>query len=213
MSPSLLMLLSPAWLEHLSPVKNKSNSKDYLSLACCPPLSRPPRHRFGPGTAFLPLCPSEPHHGSCGKPSAHRVPRSPARQCWRSDCDALSLELIELGRKIMHCLKVFLHNETNFIGSYMVSSIRHEEARQSQFLLLPCLEARATPSHENGDGAPANPASTRQRSPTSATTMRSLEVPCSGYTHEHNTPKQVPGNKEKRLSPASNRGGVSKWGL
>ena len=52
--------LFSAWLEHLAPVgkkKNDNNKNEPQSFSQprtrCPPLSRPPRHRFCPGKAFL----------------------------------------------------------------------------------------------------------------------------------------------------------------
>ena len=56
-----------------------------LSLVRRPALSLPPRHRFGPGKAFLPLCRGEPRRPPRVKPGAHRGRRSPARQCCCSD--------------------------------------------------------------------------------------------------------------------------------
>ena len=61
--------------------KEKIAQKSFsLSLVRRPPLSRPPRHRFGPGKAFITLCHSEPRRPPRVKPGAHRGPRSPARQ-------------------------------------------------------------------------------------------------------------------------------------
>ena len=87
----------------------------------------------------------------------------------------------------------------------------HQEARQSSFMLPSCLEAHATPSHENGDHASSNPPPTRQRPLTPATGPGSPAVPCPGYTHAHKAKKIM---KEKKLSPASNQEeAVSKWKL
>ena len=63
--------------------KKKKNEQPSFSLSLVgrSPLSLPPRHRFGPGKAFLPLChSSEPRRPTRAKPGAHRGPRSPARQ-------------------------------------------------------------------------------------------------------------------------------------
>ena len=64
----------------------------YLSLVQRPPVTRPLRHRLGPGKAFVPLCHCcESCHSSHFKLGANRGTRSPARQCWYSDCVALSV--------------------------------------------------------------------------------------------------------------------------
>ena len=57
--------------------KNKQQSFS-LCLVRRPPLSRPPRHRFGPGKVVLSLCHSEPRRPPRVKPGDHRGPRSPA---------------------------------------------------------------------------------------------------------------------------------------
>ena len=67
----------------------------------------------------------------------------------------------------------------------MVQAEPHEEARQIPFVLPTCLEAHATPSHEDGDRARCNPSSTRQHPLTSATAPGSPAVACSEYTHAH----------------------------
>ena len=61
--------------------KNRTASF-FFRLVRRTPVSRPPRHRFGPGKASLSLCHGEPRHPPCVKSGAHRGPRSPARQCW-----------------------------------------------------------------------------------------------------------------------------------
>ena len=72
--------------------RRKSKHQSFcLSLVHRPPLSRPPRHRFGPGKAFLTLCHSEPRRPPRLKPGSHHGRRSLAPQCWCSDCVALSL--------------------------------------------------------------------------------------------------------------------------
>ena len=73
-------------------INKKLNSRASLSASyAVRPLSRPQRHRFGPGKAFLTLCHSEPCHPPRVKPGAHRGCRSSAWHCWCSDCVALSL--------------------------------------------------------------------------------------------------------------------------
>ena len=52
-------------------------------------------------------------------------------------------------------------------------------------MLPSCLEAHATPRHENGDRAPFNPPSTRQHPLPPATAPGSPTVPCSKYPHAH----------------------------
>ena len=88
---------APCTGEKLKKIEQQSFS---LSLVCRPPLSRPPRHRFGPGKAFLPLGHGEPRRPPRAKPSAHRGPRSPARQSWCSDSVALSLNFSVVAKKI-----------------------------------------------------------------------------------------------------------------
>ena len=61
------------------------------------------------------------------------------------------------------------------------------KARQSPFMHPSCLEANATPSNENGYRPPYNPPSTRQHSLTLATAPGSPALPCSEYTHAHET--------------------------
>ena len=61
------------------------------------------------------------------------------------------------------------------------------EVRQSLFMLPSCLEAHATPSHENGDRAPCNSPYTCQHPLTPAMAPGSPEVRCSEYTHAHET--------------------------
>ena len=63
------------------------------------------------------------------------------------------------------------------------------EARHSPFMLPSCLQAHATPSHENGDRALYNPPSTRQHPLTPATAPGTPAAPCSEYTHAHETKK------------------------
>ena len=69
-------------------------------IICCPPLSRPPRHRFGPGKAFLPLC-------SQYAPS----PASRRARCslWPSFANFLSE--LQLVCKNKHRLKVFFEKQ------------------------------------------------------------------------------------------------------
>ena len=64
------------------------------------------------------------------------------------------------------------------------------EARQSPFMHLSCLEAHATPSHENGDRDPSNTPSTRQHPLTPAMAPGSPAVPYSEYMHAHETKKE-----------------------
>ena len=105
-----------------------------------------------------------------------------------------SLSEIQLCRKNQHRLNLLLQSKTTLNrlvpvpGTwYVLSSIRHRETRQSPFMLPSCLNAHATPSHENGDRAPSNPPSTRQRPPTPAMVPRSPAVPSFGYTNAHKT--------------------------
>ena len=76
----------------------------------------------------------------------------------------------------------------------MVQPEPHQEARQSPFMLPSCLDAHATPSHDNGDRAPSNPPSTRQHPLTPASAPGSPAVPCSGYTHAHITKDETKKN-------------------
>ena len=69
-------------------------------------------------------------------------------------------------------------------------------------MLPSCLEAHATPSHENGDRAPCNPPSTRQHPLTPATAPGSPAVPCSEYTHAHET-KEEKKEKISRRAPST----------
>ena len=64
------------------------------------------------------------------------------------------------------------------------------ESRQSTSVYPSCLEAHATPRHESGDRALCNPPSTRQHLLTPATAAGSPAVPCSEYTHAHETKEQ-----------------------
>ena len=52
------------------------------------------------------------------------------------------------------------------------------------------LDAQTTPSHKNGDRAPSNAPSTRQHLLTPAIAPRLPAVPCSGYTHAHETQQE-----------------------
>ena len=99
------------WLEHLAPVKKKKIVQQSFSFSLVrhPPVSRPPHHRFGPGEAFLPLCHSEPRRPFRVKPGAHRGRRSPARQCWCSDCVTLSVNF-SLVAKISTAWFYFAYN-------------------------------------------------------------------------------------------------------
>ena len=69
----------------------------------------------------------------------------------------------------------------------MVQAEPHKKARQSPFVLSMCLEAHATPSHENGDRAPCDLPSTRHHPLTPVTAPGSPAVPCSEYMHAHET--------------------------
>ena len=76
----------------------------------------------------------------------------------RSLCDFL------FRRKNKDRLNMFLRIETTLKYSYIVQPDLHQEAKQSPFMLPSCLEAHATPRHENGDALLATlplPASTR----------------------------------------------------
>ena len=100
-SPSLQMKNKPPRLEHLAPVKNENNSNSQsfsLNLIRRPSPSRPPRHRFGRVKPFLLLCHSEPRRPPRVKPCAHRGSRSPARQCWCSDCVNLSVNFTPVAK-------------------------------------------------------------------------------------------------------------------
>ena len=66
------------------------------------------------------------------------------------------------------------------------------EARQGPFMLPSCLETHPTPSHEIGDHAPCNPPSTHGYSLTPAMAPGSPAVPCSEYTHAHETKRESP---------------------
>ena len=56
-------------------------------------------HRFGPGKSSLPPChSSEPRRLPRVKPGAHRGRRSPTRQCWCSDCGALSVKFSSVAK-------------------------------------------------------------------------------------------------------------------
>ena len=90
-----------------------------LSLVRRPPFSRPPRHRCGPGKASLPICDSEPRRPPRVKPGAHRGPRSPARQCWCSDCVHSSLCELPLGCINEHRLNYLLQTKTTVVGSHI----------------------------------------------------------------------------------------------
>ena len=75
----------PDWLGHYTPVKkwkNKYHRRVCFSASYAPrrPFSRPLRHRFGWGKAFLTLCDSHPRHTTGVMPGAYRGRRSPARQ-------------------------------------------------------------------------------------------------------------------------------------
>ena len=61
--------------------QQKKQQSFSLRLVCRPPVSRPPRHQFGPGKAFFTLCHSEPRRPPRIKPGAHRGRLWPARQC------------------------------------------------------------------------------------------------------------------------------------
>ena len=78
-----------------------------LSLVCRPPLSRSPRHRFGPSKAFLTLCHSEPRRPPRVKSGAHRGRCLPARQRCYSDGVALSLSFSPVAKistaRILSC--------------------------------------------------------------------------------------------------------------
>ena len=99
------------------------------------------------------------------------------------------------------------------------------EARQSPFMLPSCLEAHATPSHENGDRATCTPPSSRQHPQTPATVPGSPAVPCSEYTHAHEkkeekgkeepkVPREMEKTKNRCKGPASNtRRRFPKWEL
>ena len=77
----------------LSRSEQKSYSRELLlGFVRCPPLLRPPRHRFGPSNYFLPFGPCEHRRPPRVKPGARRGPRCPARQFWCSDCDAFSMK-------------------------------------------------------------------------------------------------------------------------
>ena len=78
---------------------------------------------------------------------------------WCSDCDALSE--IQRGLKQLPRLKLLLQPQTTLVDSYILCSIRHQEATQSPLIVPSYLDAHPTPSHENGDRAPPNPPSTR----------------------------------------------------
>ena len=77
---------------HRSKRKKNEQKSVSLSLVSRPTVSRRPRHRFGPGKAFLPLCHNESGRPPRVKPGAHHGLRSPARQSWCSDCVALSVK-------------------------------------------------------------------------------------------------------------------------
>ena len=62
-------------------IKKNVQQSFSLSLIRRPPLSRPTRHRFGPGKVFLTLCHSQPRDPPRVKRGAHCGRRSPARQC------------------------------------------------------------------------------------------------------------------------------------
>ena len=75
-----------------------------------------------------------------------------------------SLFELQLGRKNKHRYIIILLSRTTLIGSYVLYPNSQMEARQSPFIHPLCLEAHATPSHDNGDRAPCTPplpASTR----------------------------------------------------
>ena len=83
------------------------------------------------------------------------------------------------------------------MDSYILSLISPMEARQSPFMPPLWLEAHTTPSHENQDHAPFNPPSTRQHPPTPARAPGSRALPCSDYTHAHETKEEEREKKTK----------------
>ena len=76
------------------------------------------------------------------------------------------------------------------------------EARQSSFMHPSCLEAHATPSHENDDRAPSNPPSTHQHPQSPAMAPGSPVVPCSKYTRAYETKEE---NREKTTESAKQK--------
>ena len=78
--------------------------------------------------------------------------------------------------------------------SYVIYPKSPMEARQIPFMHPSRLEAHSTPRHQSGDHVPCNRPSTRQHSLKPATAPGSLAVPCSEYTHAHETK----GEKKKK---------------
>ena len=77
------------------------------------------------------------------------------------------------------------------------------EARQSPFMLPSCLEAHATSRRKNGDRASCNAPSTRQHPLTPTTAPGSPVVPCSEYTHAHETKRR----KKEKITESARRNG------
>ena len=84
------------------------------------------------------------------------------------------------------------------MGSYILYPKSQRGPRQNPFMHPWCLEAHATPSHGDGDRAPRNPPSIRQHPLTPATAPGSPVVPCSKYTHAHETEEEKMKKKRKR---------------
>ena len=177
--------------------RKNPNRRAFLSLVRCPPLSRPPRHRFvsGKAQAFLP------------QRARSRASRGAQCSSWPSFASSTTLVLrlrcslseIYLGGKNKHRFNILSQPKTTLIDSSILSSTPHQEARQSPLMLPSCFDAHVTPSHENGDRVPSNPPSTRQNPPAPAMAPCSPALPGFGCTRTHT--KQ----NKKRLSPASNR--------
>ena len=113
-----------------------------------------------------------------------------------------SLCELQPGRKNKHRLNAILQFRTSLIkciDSDILDRILQMEDGQSPFMPPSCLETHATPNHENGDRAPFNPPSTRQHSLTPATAPGLPAVPCSEYTHAHETNEEKRENKTKAL--------------
>ena len=68
--------------------------------------------------------------------------------------------------------------------------------------MLPlCLDAHATPSHQNGDRAPCNPPSARQHPLIPSTAPGSPAVQCPEYTHKH----EAKVRKKERITESAKR--------